>query len=66
MHTGFKYRAVYDEDTEIEHPYTDVVGMLRRDERSNPWIGNSNMPNENVFFLFFKRIRFSNISTHII
>jgi len=48
-YTNFLYAKEYDEDTEIEYPFTDVVGIVRRGEVQNQFLGNTNMPARSIY-----------------
>lgn len=47
--TDFRYKKEYDEEVEEVYPFTDVVGILRRGENFNPFVGDSNMPSQSIF-----------------
>lgn len=47
--TEFSYKQQYDEEREEAYPFTDVVGIVRRGERMNPWVGDSNMVAQSIF-----------------
>jgi surfeit locus 1 family protein len=47
--TEFSYKQEYDEEREEAYPFTDVVGVVRRGETNNPFIGNTNIPSQWIF-----------------
>jgi len=47
--TEFEYKKEYDEEREEVYPFTDVTGIVRRGERYNPIVGNTNMVSASIF-----------------
>merc|ERR1712232_644501 len=49
MWTEFEYKQEYDEEREEAYPFTDVTGIVRRGERMNPFVGDTNMVSASMF-----------------